>query len=67
MTLRRSVRKMDGLLPLTKLVDGLNDAARGMMVYRRVTPEGSGFRGNLCRQGLKRICGNLCRQGHDGL
>ena len=36
---------MAGLLPLTKLVDGLNDAARGMMVYRRVTPEGSGMKG----------------------
>jgi hypothetical protein len=32
---------MAGLSPLTKLVEVLNDAARGMMVYRRVTPEGS--------------------------
>jgi len=32
-------------MPETKHVEVLNDAARGMMVYRRVTPEGSGMKG----------------------
>lgn len=43
---------------MTKLVEGLNDAARGMM----------GFCGNLCRQGLKEILEKICAaRGIDGL